>query len=220
MEVEVKLRLPDASAHSRLAAALSPHHLRTHHQHNFFFDGSSGELSSRRAVLRLRFYGPSDSRCVASLKARAVIADGISRVEEDEEDLDPLLARPCVADPGRLAMLVGGSRVLTRVKEEFGVGDGGLVCLGGFENVRGVYGWMGLTVELDETRYDFGTSYEVECETSEPERAREMLEGFLAEEGIPYAYSEASKFAVFRAGKLAVLRIWARQVMAQPGFQD
>ncbi|KAK1268150.1 hypothetical protein QJS04_geneDACA006442 [Acorus gramineus] len=203
-EVEVKLRLPDAAAHQALSDVLSPYHLRTHLQENVFFDGAAAELSSNAAVLRLRFYGPDDSRCVASIKARAVISGGIGRAEEDEEELDPLLARPCVAEPGRLAALAAASRVVRRAVEEFGVGEGGFVCLGGFRNVRAVYGWVeaGLTLEVDETRFEFGTAYEVECETAEPERARELLEGLLRENGIPYAYNEASKFAVFRAGKL------------------
>ena len=36
----------------------------------------------RHAILRLRFYS-DDKRCVASLKARAVLVDGVSRMKED-----------------------------------------------------------------------------------------------------------------------------------------
>ncbi|XP_009400538.2 triphosphate tunnel metalloenzyme 3 [Musa acuminata AAA Group] len=204
MEVEVKLRLPDAGAHQRLSDALVPHHLRTHLQENLFFDGAAGELSSRFAILRIRFYD-ADSRCVISLKAKARLAGGVSRVEEDEEDIDPALGRACAAEPWRLADLAGSSRIMRRVVEEFGSEGkmGSFVCLGGFRNVRAVYGWKeGLMLELDETQYDFGTSYELECETIDPERTKELLERFLKENGVPYSYSEASKFAVFRAGKL------------------
>ncbi|THU63711.1 hypothetical protein C4D60_Mb01t18690 [Musa balbisiana] len=204
MEVEVKLRLSDAGAHQRLSDALVPHHLRTHLQENLFFDGAAGELSSRFAVLRIRFYD-ADSRCVISLKAKARLAGGVSRVEEDEEDIDSALGRACAAEPWRLADLAGSSRIMRRVVEEFGSEGkmGSFVCLGGFRNVRAIYGWKeGLMLELDETQYDFGTSYELECETIDPERTKELLERFLKENGIPYSYSEASKFAVFRAGKL------------------
>ncbi|XP_026660231.2 LOW QUALITY PROTEIN: triphosphate tunnel metalloenzyme 3-like [Phoenix dactylifera] len=211
MEVEVKLRLPDAAAHQRLSDALEPHHLRTYLQENLFFDGAAGQLSARLAVLRLRFYD-GDSRCVLSLKARARIAGGVSRVEEDEEEIDPSLGRVCAAEPWRLAAMAGSSRIMGRIRDEFGLsGEAGVeseerssfVCLGGFRNVRAVYGWKeGLKLELDETRYDFGTSYEVECETADPERARELLEGFLKANAVPYSYTESSKFAVFRAGKL------------------
>ncbi len=40
-----------------------------------------------------------------------------------------------------------------------------LVCMGGFRNVRTEYSWQGLLLELDETRYEWGTLYELECET-------------------------------------------------------
>lgn len=198
MEVEVKLRLPDSAAHQKLSDILSPFRTKTHLQENIFFDGASNELSSKRAVLRLRFYN-GDTRCVVSLKAKAVLVDGVSRVEEDEEDIDPAIGRACVAEPWRLGS-VDSSRILKRVKDEFG--NEGFVCLGGFRNVRGVYGWRGLTLELDETQYDFGTSYEMECESTDPEQVKNLLEEFLNQNGVDYSYSELSKFAVFRSGKL------------------
>lgn len=199
MEIEVKLRLPSSAAHQTLLSLLSPFHRHTHRQHNNFFDGAAAELSSRRAVLRFRFYG-DDAKCVVSLKANAVLANGVSRVEEDEEELDPRVGRECVADPVRLGGIQ--SRIMYRVKNEFGVIEGGFVCLGGFKNVRGVYDWNGLVLEVDETLYDFGTCYEIECESVEPEKAKKLIEEFLKENGIDYSYSEASKFAIFRAGKL------------------
>ncbi|CAK9147612.1 unnamed protein product [Ilex paraguariensis] len=203
MEVEVKLRLPDSNAHQKLLSVLSPFHTQTHHQHNTFFDGAAAELSSRRAVLRLRFYENPDKppRCIVSLKAKAVIIDGISRVEEDEEELDSSIGLECVENPKKLCY-VEESRVLTRAKEEFGIGEDGFVGLGGFRNVRNVFGWNGVKLEVDETMYEFGTFYEVECESTEPEKVKGMIEGFLKENEILYEYSEKSKFAIFRAGKL------------------
>ncbi|MQM03880.1 hypothetical protein Taro_036665 [Colocasia esculenta] len=210
MEVEVKLRLPDGAAHQRLSDVLAPWHLRTHLQENLFFDGAAGELSAQRAVLRLRFYD-GDARCVLSLKAKAQLSGGVSRVEEEEEEVEPpALGRACVADPNKLLTSLPASRIMEKVKMVFfSNGDAGerrdeLVCLGGFRNVRGVYKWEeeGLTLELDETHYDFGTSYELECETAEPEKAKEVLEALLKKHGVPYSYSQSSKFATFRAGKL------------------
>eukprot|EP00262_Sarcandra_glabra_P006382 TRINITY_DN18637_c0_g1_i1.p1 TRINITY_DN18637_c0_g1~~TRINITY_DN18637_c0_g1_i1.p1 ORF type:complete len:201 (+),score=13.66 TRINITY_DN18637_c0_g1_i1:326-928(+) len=198
MEVEVKLRLPNSASHQKLSDVLSPYHTKTHIQENLFFDGLAAELSSQRAVLRLRFYD-GDSRCVVSLKARAVLVGGVSRVEEDEEDIDPAIGRSCVADPSKLGS-VDSCRVLERVKNEFGCE--GFVCLGGFRNVRAVYDWEGLKLELDETHYDFGTTYEIECESADPESVKKVLEEFLRANEVPYSYSEVSKFAVFRSGKL------------------
>ena len=50
--------------------------------HFLFFDGVASDLSVRRVVLRLCFYG-NDEHCVASLKARAVLVDGVSHMEGD-----------------------------------------------------------------------------------------------------------------------------------------
>ncbi|KAL6969069.1 hypothetical protein U1Q18_028226 [Sarracenia purpurea var. burkii] len=202
MEIEVKLRLPDSAAYQKLLSVLSPFHRQTLRQYNTFFDGAAAELSSRRAVLRLRFYD-DDSKCVVSLKAKAVIVDGVSRVEEDEEELDPLIGRECVADPARLGAVE--SRIMRRVRDEFGVVGGGFVCLGGFRNVREVYDWNGLKLEVDETLYDFGTCYEIECESQEPEKVKQLIEEFLKENGIDFSYSVVSKFAIFRSGKLPQL---------------
>ncbi|XP_002980711.2 triphosphate tunel metalloenzyme 3 [Selaginella moellendorffii] len=197
MEVEVKLTLPDDRSHARLAEILLPYFKIKHEQENLFFDGANAELSARRAVLRLRFYN-GDARCVVSLKARAILENGVSRVEESEEDLDAATGRECVGDPSKLPAVT--SAIVQRVVREFGVTE--FVCLGGFKNTRQVFEWEGEKLELDETRYAFGTAYEVECETPDPERVRAMLEEFLGVHGIPFSHSVASKFAVFRSGRL------------------
>lgn len=205
MEVEVKLRLPDSNAHQRLSSILSPFHLKTHIQENIFFDGPNSELATNLAALRLRFYD-LDSQCVLSLKAKPVMTDGISRIEEEEEPLDPAIGRACVAEPWRLLLMADyPSKIMKRVRDEYGVnGDDEkcLVCLGGFRNVRAVYEWNGLKLELDETSYDFGTCYEIECETSEPELAKNLLEELLKSNGIEFSYSKSNKFAIFLSGKL------------------
>ncbi|XP_062089921.1 triphosphate tunnel metalloenzyme 3-like [Humulus lupulus] len=200
MEVEVKLRLPDSEAHQKLSDILSPCHANTFFQENVFFDGANAKLSSNLAVHRFRFYD-DNSRCVLSLKAKPVIYNGISRAEEHEEPFDPTIGRACVAEPWRL-LAVDSSEILKQVREEFGVGEGGLVCLGGFRNVRTVYNWEGLKLELDETKYDFGTNYELECESLSPERDKKLLEKLLKTNGIEFSYSKVSKFAIFRSRKL------------------
>ncbi|XP_027067966.1 triphosphate tunnel metalloenzyme 3-like [Coffea arabica] len=200
MEVEVKLRLPDSAAHRKVLSLLSPFHTKTHHQRNSFYDGAAGELSSRRAVLRLRFYENSQPlKCFICLKAKAVIVDGVSRVEEDEEEVDFEVGLQCLEDATKLVDV--DSRVARRAREEFGV-KAGFVGLGGFRNVRNVYEWNGVKLEVDETVYDFGTCYEIECESSEPEKVKGMIEEFLKENEIEYSYSQVSKFATFRSGKL------------------
>jgi hypothetical protein len=39
------------------------------------------------------------------------------------------------------------------------------VCIGGFRNRRQEYEWEGVVLELDETYFEHGTLYEIECET-------------------------------------------------------
>ncbi|CAD6264532.1 unnamed protein product [Miscanthus lutarioriparius] len=184
MEVEIKLRLPDAAAH------LAPRLLRTHAQRNLFFDDAARTLAAAAAALRVRLY---DDR---GAPARA----------EVEEPLDPALALACADDPARLAGL--DSPIVRLVAAEYGVGGDAapFICLGGFRNSRAVYELEdeggGLVLELDETRFDFGTSYELECETAEPGRVKEVLERLLTVAGVPYEYSRTNKFACFLAGKL------------------
>lgn len=71
MEVEVKLRLPDAPAYSTLASALLPCFKQAHDQENNFFDGSEKELSSKRVVLRVRIYN-KDKKAVITVKVGLV----------------------------------------------------------------------------------------------------------------------------------------------------
>ncbi|CAI9754714.1 unnamed protein product [Fraxinus pennsylvanica] len=153
MEIEVKLRLTNKASHQKLLQLLSPFYITTHRQHNTFFDGTGSQLSSRRAVLRLRFHEQTDiPKCFVCLKAKAVITNGVSRVEEDEEEVDPSIGYACLEDPRKLMDV--DSRVLRRVKEEFGVN--GFKGLGGFRTVRSVYEWNGVKLEVDEVKYEFG----------------------------------------------------------------
>ncbi|GJN20463.1 hypothetical protein PR202_gb07844 [Eleusine coracana subsp. coracana] len=213
MEVEIKLRLPDAAAHRRLSSFLAPRLRRTHAQRNLFFDAAARTLAAATAALRVRLYGLDDhapSRAVLALKRRPRIDAGVSRVEEIEEPLDPALALACADNPARLGGI--DSPIIRLVASECGVGGDAapFVCLGGFRNTRSVYDLeddseglgLGLVLELDETRFDFGTSYELECETAEPDRAKEVLERLLTVAGVPYEYSQSNKFGCFMAGKL------------------
>ncbi|MFQ6642442.1 hypothetical protein Gotur_017403 [Gossypium turneri] len=205
MEVEVKLRLQDASAYRQLTSILSPFHSKTLHQENLFFDTPTNTLSSQLSALRLRFLN-KDARCIVSLKSKPTLVDGVSRVAEDEEELDPCSARACVEDPARLGKIE--SRILKRVKEEFGVGEEvGFVCLGGFENKREVFNWKNLKLEVDETKYGFGICYELECECEDPDGVKKLLEKFLKENGIGYSNSKMTKFAVFRFAVMTSLMV-------------
>ncbi|PHT42465.1 Triphosphate tunel metalloenzyme 3 [Capsicum baccatum] len=81
----------------------------------------------------------------------------------DEEELDSKIGYECVDDPRKLMEVGDYSRVLKRAKEKFYIGERGFIGLGGFKNVRSVFEWNGVILEVDETIYDFGTCYEIEC---------------------------------------------------------
>lgn len=106
MEVEIKLRLPDAAAHGRLSTFLAPRLLRTDAQRNVFFDAPARPLAAATAAQRdVRLYGTDDrdpSRAVLTLKRRPRIDAGVSCVEEFVEPLDPALALTCIDNPARL----------------------------------------------------------------------------------------------------------------------
>lgn len=189
----MKLRLADAAAHAKVAEALRAGYRTTHQQENFFFDGAGQELSSRRVVLRVRFYN-QDQKAVITVKGKQVLQDGIGRAPEEEEPADPSLARSFLADPAKLLGL--GTPLLEGLKSSTGVQE--LVCLGGFNNTRQEFEWGGHLLELDETKFEWGTLYELECETAEPERLRGELEAFLTALGVAYSYSTTTKFANFR----------------------
>ena len=57
-------------------------HIATHEQENFFLDGPSKELSSRMAVLRIRFYDV-DKRALVTLKGKQKLVDGVGRVVDE-----------------------------------------------------------------------------------------------------------------------------------------
>ena len=118
-----------------------------------------------------------------------------------EEDIDVALARACVADPAHLVST--DCKLLQHIVNEYKCEH--FVCLGGFRNVRNVYNWEGVKLELDETHFAFGTAYEIECETTNPERFRQLLGDLLDKNGVTYKYSTVSKFGIFRSGKIGEL---------------
>ncbi|TKY59559.1 Triphosphate tunel metalloenzyme 3 [Spatholobus suberectus] len=61
---------------------LSPCHVKTHHYQNLFFDNVTFELSTYHVVLCLRF-NDNVKLCIVSLKAKVVLVDDASCVEEE-----------------------------------------------------------------------------------------------------------------------------------------
>lgn len=192
MEVEIKLRLASREAHDRVAAALSAAHQATHQQENFFFDGSRQELTSSQSVLRCRFYN-TDKRALLTCKGKQELVGGIGRGTELETDIDPIKARELLQHPDGLLQLK--IDFVDNLCSKLGVQS--LVSLGGFKNVRQDFSWEGFKLELDETQFDWGTVYEIEVETEEPEQLKSKLEAFLKQHNVEYKYSTVTKFHNF-----------------------
>eukprot|EP00198_Chlamydomonas_reinhardtii_P008540 XP_001697877.1 predicted protein [Chlamydomonas reinhardtii] len=196
MEVEIKIRLPDRAAYEQVAAALAAApggkgRLDSHAQANYFFDGPNQELNSRRVVLRVRTYDV-DKKATVTLKGKQILENGIGRASEVEAEVPPAAAAAYLTQPSRMLAEVP---IVKDAAEKFGVGS--LVALGGFQNQRDVYEWEGHTLELDETKFEHGTLYEIEVETEQPEVLRDRLEHWLSGMGVSYSYSQTSKFANF-----------------------
>ncbi|KAK9819947.1 hypothetical protein WJX72_004266 [[Myrmecia] bisecta] len=193
MEVEIKLRLPDAAAHGKVQEALKGSFRVRHDQENFFFDGSKKELSKGKVTCRLRFYG-KDKRAVICSKGRQALKDGVGIATEEEEDIDPVAARQYLTHPDKLLAL--DCTLMNRLRSQYNLEA--LTFLGGFENTRHEYEYEGFVLELDETKYEWGTTYEIEVETADPEQLKVKLEAFLKVHDIPFTYSSTTKFANFR----------------------
>lgn len=69
--------------------------------------------------------------------------------------------------------------------------------LGGFKNTRKVIEWEGHCLEVDETSYKWGTVYEIECETEQPEHVRDKLSTFLTDNDIVFKLNTTTKFSNF-----------------------
>lgn len=74
--MEVKLRLPDRAAYDKAALLFGGSNTQAvYAQENFFFDGSKQELSSKKTILRLRFYN-TDEKAVFTIKVRMSTTHG------------------------------------------------------------------------------------------------------------------------------------------------
>jgi adenylate cyclase class IV len=93
----VKLRL-SKEAHDKLVSILATEQQHLYQQENFFFDGPNQELTSRRCVMRLRFFN-TDEKAVITVKGKMAVTDGVGRAQEDEAAVDPVIARGYAKHP-------------------------------------------------------------------------------------------------------------------------
>lgn len=195
MEVEIKLRLPDAASYEAVLSALSASRGATHRQENYFFDSPDGALRSRRVVLRVRIYDETKKGLI-TIKGKQDLVGGVGRASEQEVEVDAAAAREYLSAPSRmLAEVPLVQRLLA--SPETGLGVESLTPLGGFRNLRVEIAWEGHVIELDRTDFDWGTVHELELETETPEIVKPKLEALLAGLGVAFSDAKCSKFANF-----------------------
>lgn len=103
-----------------------------------------------------------------------------------------------ISDPKKIGSLYNEIPLLLKIRNSFKV-DSAWQQVGMFENTRVHCEWRGLHLEVDETRYEFGTGWELEAETDDdPQQVKALIEtDLLQSNGIPCADSQRSKFANF-----------------------
>ena len=67
-----------------------------------------------------------------------------------------------------------------------------------------LYEWKGLKLEVDEIDFEFGTLYEIECESSDPEEAKKLIE----EIGIFLGKLERDKRIQESVGIFTLMAFW------------
>ncbi|KAJ3301106.1 hypothetical protein HDV03_001336 [Kappamyces sp. JEL0829] len=215
MEIEVKFRLDAAAFHQAqalLATLENCQRIRVDKQENFFLDSVNGELEAKRVNFRLRHVESAladrnTQESFITIKGLGDqgghITDGISRIKELEEAIPnqvfaALTASPnLVKDPQYASIELIGVLLAQLSKP---LAD--IIVSAQFSNTRTVYEWQGLELEVDETKYAFGTAYEIEIESTEPEQAKKLVEELLTAHGIAYGFSKRSKFGNLKAGSI------------------
>eukprot|EP00833_Pecoramyces_ruminatium_P008568 jgi/Orpsp1_1/1182600/evm.model.c7180000081934.1 len=211
METEVKLRINEESYQKVQEKLLERGFTlkETDNQTNFFFDGQNREMSKKRYVLRFRKIFRKDKYIYfTTLKGNANLSNGISKIEEFEEEISQDLFEEIVANPSKLPELGLKQNLLTKVLKEHPI-QSQYEIIGQFTTKRMKFliefvenkPW---TLELDETEFPFGKAYEIELEVPEEEIniAKESLEKFMADNNIPYTYSKNNKFVNLMKGSI------------------
>ncbi|EGF79855.1 hypothetical protein BATDEDRAFT_89034 [Batrachochytrium dendrobatidis JAM81] len=213
MEIELKLRLESKQVHT---AVIDLFHelsseatfLGTDSQENYFLDGPSRDFEKIRRTFRLRRnqrWDPvSDTKTpksVVTLKGKGRINSGVSINEELEEPIQDELLDQLVENPSMFPQLAHKHKLFQVVFDEHPEATA-LQVIGSFKTLRTMFEWKNLKLEIDETTYAFGTAFEIEVETEDFQRAKDLLLPFLTSKGIAYGYSQRSKFANMKFGSI------------------
>ncbi|KAF9931318.1 hypothetical protein FBU30_010457 [Linnemannia zychae] len=203
MEIEIKIRLASEEHTARLEKALGGTPISSENQDNVFFDGVNKELISNKLVFRIRLIEKSGKEPIAivALKGNALLVNGIAHVEEEEEAIDIEVARRIIENPNLIPEAAQSHRLLKKIVERVPCKEG-YTHMGRFKNVRHKYQWQEYLVEVDRTSFSHGTAYEVEIESTDPEKAKARFTALLQEHDIPFGNSQRNKFENMILGSL------------------
>jgi uncharacterized protein YjbK len=189
-EIELKLRLEGKAQYEELCRKMGDP-VDAWKQINHYFRSADGKIPGEEGVIRIRL---ERGKAVLTVKL-GVLTNGLATAQEYEEPWsDPSEEMP----PPSEALWGSGHGGLTALEQRFGKRFP-LVWLGSMVNERKLYRSVeGLCMEVDASRYPDGEEdYEVEVETEDPERDREILEALLGDLGIRFVPQTATKYQRF-----------------------
>lgn len=190
MERELKFRLRGEEDWRAVQRLLGEPAARLE-QENVYLDTAEGSVESRREMVRLRREGGAR---VLTYKQGVRVEDGYFEAREFEA--------PVTAEQWRL-LLEGSEEALEGLAPlrelRAAVGRGALRSTGRVRNLRLCYPLsQGEKLELDRTEFPGGrVDFEIEVETSDPERVRLELHGLAARAGFPLEVQTRTKYERF-----------------------
>lgn len=189
-EIELKLRLEGRAQYERLCREMGDP-TDAWEQVNHYFGSADGKIPGEEGVIRIRV---ERGRAVFTVKLGA-LKNGLANAQEYEE---PWPGPPEEIPPASSSIWATGHAGIGVLEERFG-GRFPLVCLGSMVNRRRLCrSAEGLCMEVDASLYPDGhEDYEVEVETEDPERDRELLERLLHDLGIRFVPQTATKYQRF-----------------------
>lgn len=149
-----------------------------------------------RNIVRVRDINNGE-KYILTWKGKATLADGISKVREEETELTKEIGQEILRDPSRIAKYSGEYPLIKHIFSVIGAAatpETAWKVVGEFKTLRLKIPWTSETVELDETTYPFGTGWEIEIETTNPEQVKKQMESLLNENGIAFTESKRNKF--------------------------
>lgn len=177
-EVELKFVLRESDYRALMEALGGETQLYCKEQRNLYFDTESGELQSKKIMLRVRF---ESGRSILTVKESARRQGALFSCKETEKEVEE----------------ESWEAELQKFIEPLEL-QAPLAQVGEMKNLRTAFSWNGLEILLDRTQVTpHRVDFELECETDKPDLANENLMNFFKELGIPVVEQKQSKYRRF-----------------------